>query len=84
MDASNYALGGILKQDGMPVEYYSEMFNAILRNYPTDNKELFALHQCVKHWRCYLLGKEVIVHSDHKPLQYLQTQSKLQQARSMK
>lgn len=27
MGASNYALGGILKQDRKPVEYYSKMFN---------------------------------------------------------
>ncbi|CAL2248461.1 unnamed protein product [Prunus armeniaca] len=60
------------------------MFNSAVRNYPTYDKELFSLHQCVKQWRCYLLGKEVIVHLDHKPLQYLQTQSKLQQARHMK
>ncbi|KAI5313565.1 hypothetical protein L3X38_042741 [Prunus dulcis] len=43
-DASNYALGGILKQDGNPVEYYFEMFNAAVQNYPTHDKELFALH----------------------------------------
>ncbi|CAL2277905.1 unnamed protein product [Prunus armeniaca] len=53
-DVSNYAMGDILKQDGKLVEY-SEMFNAAVRNYPTYKKELFALHQCVKHWRCYLL-----------------------------
>ncbi|VVA32132.1 PREDICTED: Retrovirus-related Pol poly from transposon, partial [Prunus dulcis] len=45
-DASNYAFGDILKQDGKPVEYYYEIFNAAMRNYPTYDKELFALHQC--------------------------------------
>jgi hypothetical protein len=35
----------------------------------------------VKKWKHYLLGKETIVHSDHQPLQYLQSQTKLQQAR---
>ncbi|KAM1075130.1 hypothetical protein ACFX13_020317 [Malus domestica] len=49
-------------------------------NYPTYDNELHALHQEVKHWRVYLLGKEVVVRSDHKHLQYLTTQSKLQQA----
>lgn len=34
--------------------------------------------------RVYLLGKEVVVHSDHKPLQYLHAHTKLQQARHMK
>jgi hypothetical protein len=50
-------------------------------NYPTYDKELYALVQSVKKWKNYLLGKETIIHTDHQPLQYLQSQSKLQQAR---
>jgi hypothetical protein len=50
-------------------------------NYPTYDKELYALVQSVKKWKHYLLGKETIVHTDHQPLQYLQSQAKLQQAR---
>ncbi|CAL8120214.1 unnamed protein product [Prunus armeniaca] len=83
-DASNYAMGAVLFQDGKPVAYHSEMFSGPVLNYPTYDKELYAMHQAVKHWRAYLLGKEVVVHSDHKPLQFLTTQSKLQQARHMK
>ncbi|KAM2646314.1 hypothetical protein EV1_019744 [Malus domestica] len=30
-------------------------------NYPTYDNELHALHQEVKHWRVYLLGKEVVI-----------------------
>jgi hypothetical protein len=50
-------------------------------NYPTYDKELYALVQSVKKWKHYLLGKETIIHTDHQPLQYLQLQTKLQQAR---
>jgi hypothetical protein len=39
------------------------------------------LVQSVKKWKHYLLGKETIIHTDHQPLQYLQSQSKLQQAK---
>nr|CAD1834935.1 unnamed protein product [Ananas comosus var. bracteatus] len=60
------------------------MFQGAQKNYPTYDKELLALHQAVKYWRVYLLGKETVVHTDHRPLQYLQTQSKLQQVRRMK
>lgn len=38
------------------------MFNSTVHNYST-NDELSALHHCVKHWPCNLLGKKVIVHS---------------------
>ena len=30
------------------------------------------------------MGKEMIIHTDHQPLQYLQSQTKLQQARHFK
>ena len=66
--ASNYAMRAVLLQDGKLVAYHSEMFSGPVLNYPTFNKELYALHQEVKHWRAYLLGKEVMVHPYHKPL----------------
>ena len=50
-------------------------------NYPTYDKELYALVQSVKKWKHYLIGKETIIHTDHQPLQYLQSQTKLQQSR---
>nr|GEU86451.1 retrovirus-related Pol polyprotein from transposon 17.6 [Tanacetum cinerariifolium] len=83
-DASGYAMGAVLYQKGRPIAYHSEMFQGTQKNYPTYDKELFALHQAVKHWHCYLPGKENVVHTDHQPLQYLKTQAKLQQARHMK
>ncbi|CAL8168284.1 unnamed protein product [Prunus armeniaca] len=64
-DASNYAIGAILFQDGKLVAYHSKMFSGSVLNYPTYDNELYTMHQAVKHWRAYLLGKEVIVHSDH-------------------
>ena len=44
------------------------MFNIVLRNYPTYDKELFALVQSVKKWKHYLVGKETIKHIVHQPL----------------
>jgi hypothetical protein len=80
-DASNYAMGAVLLQHGKPICFHSETFNGAVINYPTYDKELYALVQSVKKWKHYLLGKETIVHTDHQPLQYLQSQTKLQQAR---
>jgi hypothetical protein len=80
-DASNYAMGAILLQHGKPICFHSETFNGAVINYPTYDKELYALVQSVKKWKHYLLGKETIVHIDHQPLQYLHSQTKLQQAR---
>ena len=35
----------------------------------------------VKKWKHCLMGKETVIHIDHQPLHYLQSQSKLQQSR---
>jgi hypothetical protein len=56
----------------------------VVLNYPTYNKDLYALVQAVKKLKHYLMGKETIIHIDHQPLQYLQAQSKLQQTRHYK
>ena len=79
-DASDYAMGVVLLQHGKPIAFHSETFNGAVVNYPTYDKELYALVQSVKKWKHYLMGKETIVHTDHQPLQYLQSQSKLQQS----
>jgi hypothetical protein len=72
-DASNYAMGEVLLQYGKPISFHSETFNGAVINYPTYDKELYALVQSVKKWKHYLLGKETIIHTDHQPLQYLQS-----------
>jgi hypothetical protein len=78
-DASGYAMGVVLMQYRKPICYHSETFNQVVVNYPTYDKELYALVQSVNKWKNYLLGKETIIHTDHQPLQYLQAQTKLQQ-----
>jgi hypothetical protein len=68
-----------------PFEIQTDVSNysmGAIVNYPAYDKELYALVQSVKKWKHYLLGKETIIHIDHQPLQYLQSQTKLQQARN--
>lgn len=83
IDASEYAMGAILMQGRKTVYYHLEKFSGVVMNYPTYNKELFSLVQVVKKWKNYLMGRETIVHTDHQPLQYLQTKSKLQQTQHL-
>lgn len=83
-DASGFAMGAVLMQGGKPVYYHSETFSGAVSNYPTYDKELYALVQSVKKWKHYLMGKETIIHTDHQPLQYLHSQSKLQQSRNFR
>ena len=67
-DASDYAMGAVLMQHGKPICYHSETFNSVIVNYPTYDKELYALVQSVKKCKHYLMGKETIIHTDYQPL----------------
>ena len=80
-DASDCAMGAVLIRHSKPICYHSETFNYALLNYPTYDKELYALVQSVKRWKHCLMGKETAIHIDHQPLQYLHSQRKLQQSR---
>jgi len=81
IDANICAMVAVLMQYCKLIFYHSETFIQAVVNYPTYDKELYALVQSVKKWKHYLLGKETIIHTDHQPLQYLQAQTKLQQYR---
>jgi hypothetical protein len=67
-DASNYVVGIILTQYDHPVAYHSETLSNVVCKYPTYNKEMYSIVQTCCQWRYYILGKETIIHTDHKPL----------------
>ena len=46
-------------------------------NYPTYDKELYALVGTLKMWQHYLWPKNFVIYSDHKSLKYLKGQGKL-------
>ncbi|MCV5002764.1 Ty3/Gypsy family RNase HI domain-containing protein, partial [Escherichia coli] len=46
-------------------------------NYPTYDKEMYALVRALETWQNYLLAREFVVHTDHKSLKFLKAQHKL-------
>jgi hypothetical protein len=76
-DASNYVVGEFLTQNGHPVTYHSETLSDIVRKYPTYDKEIYSIVKAFRQWKHYILGKETIIHTNHKPLQFIQTHEKL-------
>jgi hypothetical protein len=66
------------------VAYHSEMLTEAKLQYNTYDKEFYALVQALK-WRCcYILGKEMVLHTDHHSLIFLNSQSKIQEQHHLK
>lgn len=58
--------------------YHSETLSDAVRKYPTYDKEMYFIVQAYQQWKHYILGKETVIHIDHKPLQFMQMHGKLQ------
>lgn len=70
-DASNFALGAVLSQNGHPICYASRTLNGAEQNYSTIEKELLAIVWSTKYFRPYLFGRRFIIETDHRPLTWL-------------
>ena len=69
-DASQTGLGAALLQDGHPVAHCSRALTATERNYAQIEKELLAIVFACEKFDQYIFGKsDVVVESDHKPLE---------------
>ena len=63
-------------QEKQPIAYFSEKLNGAALNYPTYDKELYALVRTLETWQHYLWPKEFVIHTDHESLKYLEGQGK--------
>ncbi len=76
-DASDFAIGGVLMQEGHPIAFESRKLNSTERRYTVQEKEMTAVVHCLRTWRHYLLGSKFIVKTDNVATSYFQTQRKL-------
>lgn len=76
-DASDFAIGGVLMQDGRPIAYESKKLDGCQRRWPTHEKELFAVVHCLKTWQHYLGLHKTKVYTDNVSLKYFETQAQM-------
>ena len=86
-DASETEVGDALIQDyddgRFPVAYTSKKLLPRERNYSVIERECLAIVYAVKKFQKYLYSKEFILHTDHRPLSYIQ-KPKMESGRIMR
>lgn len=70
-DASNYAVGAVLSQEGHPICYASRTLNTHEKNYSATDKEFLAIMWSVNYFRPYLYGNKFTIFTDHQPIKFL-------------
>lgn len=74
-DCSSLAASGILSQgeipNDKPIHYFSKVLNHAQIRYSTIEKELLAIILSVEYFHYYLVGREFLIMTDHRPLTYL-------------
>ncbi|GJR07697.1 putative reverse transcriptase domain-containing protein [Tanacetum coccineum] len=76
-DASHKGLGAVLMQKKKVIAYASRQLKIHEKNYMTHDLELGGVVFAFKIWRHYLYGTKYIVFTDHKSLQHILDQNKL-------
>ena len=86
VDASDYAMGGVLSMEGedgkwRPVIFLSKSLNKTERNYEIHDKEMLAIIRELESWRHLLEGVQFKfeIWTDHKNLEYFIKVQKLNQ-----
>ena len=70
-DASKSGLGALLLQEGKPVTYASRALSDAEMRYAQIEKKLLAVVFASTKFHQYVYGKDVVVESDHKPLEMI-------------
>jgi len=76
-DASDFAIGRILMQDGKQTAFENKKLSETKRRWPIHEKEMWVVIHCLKTWGHYIGSKDVVVWIDNVTLKYFTIQPKL-------
>ncbi|XP_036347774.1 uncharacterized protein K02A2.6-like [Rhagoletis pomonella] len=69
VDASSKSMGACLMQDDQPVAYATRSFTKSQQNHPQLVKEAMAIRFACNKFHEYVYGKDLVIETDHKPLE---------------
>ena len=69
--ASEHSISGILSQEGHLIMYLSRRLTNTEFNYSNIKKEALAIVWTTTRARQFLIGKRIILRSDHRPLEFI-------------
>ena len=75
-DASQYAVGTTIIQDGHPISYLSHRLTKSLDRRDMGDQEVRAF-LALREWRVCVYGRHFIFEKDHEPLRYFQSKAQL-------
>jgi len=76
-NAFDFAIRGVLVQEGRSMAFESKKLSETERRWPTHEKEMRVVIHCLKTWGHYISSKDVVVWTDNVTLKYFATQPKL-------
>ena len=81
VDSSDYSVGGVLMQEGgdgimHPVAFESKKLSMAEHTYPVQEQELLAILHTLHIWRCFVEGRQFVIHTDHRPFVYFHSNQK--------
>jgi hypothetical protein len=68
-DASDYQLGAVIKQDGLPIAFFSRKLTEPQPKYTTIKEELLLIIKVLEEYCAMLWGCVIRLHTDHKNLE---------------